>query len=207
MRSKLPHAYSASQRRFCYAAARSARSDAHAPLRRTAAAARVHRADTPSRALSCSGQRTRLAPVSLQVYNRDEMLKATDLPVLCRATLERATEVQAAFVFGSVARSAARPDSDVDIAVVGRGVDTLQLGATLGTVLGRETDVVEVSLQTAIPLLRSLLRDGLPIFQRHGGAAGEFLSRARSVVDLDGPGHDRMMRAFMRRVAERGVGR
>jgi hypothetical protein len=33
-----------------------------------------------------------------------------------------------------------------------------------------------------------------------------FASHARSVLDLDGPGYDRMMRAFMARVARRGVG-
>lgn len=134
------------------------------------------------------------------------MLEVRALPALCHPALAGAAGVRAAFVFGSVARGKARPDSDVDIAVVGQGIDTLSLSAALSMALGREVDVVEVGLQTPIPLLRSVLRDGRRVYERDAGAAGEFLSRARSVVELDGPAHDRMMATFMKRVAERGVG-
>lgn len=134
------------------------------------------------------------------------MLDARALPALCHPALASDDRVRAAFVFGSVARGKARPDSDVDIAVVGHGIDTLALGAALSTALRCEVDVVELGLQAPIPLLRSVLRDGLRIYERDAGAAAEFLSRARSVVELDGPAHDRMMRTFMKRVAERGVG-
>jgi len=154
----------------------------------------------------CDAHTHRFDVQTMRVYNGDTMLEVRALPALCHPALASEAGVRAAFVFGSVARGKARPDSDVDIAVVGHGIDTLSLAATLGTALRCEVDVVEIGLQSPIPLLRSVLRDGRRIYERDGGAAAEFLSRARSVVELDGPAHDRMMQTFMKRVAERGVG-
>ena len=134
------------------------------------------------------------------------MLEPKTLRVLCQTTLASRPSVRAAFVFGSVARGTARPDSDVDIAVVGHEIDVLALAAELSPRLHAEVDVVEIGLETAIPLLRSVLRDGIRIYEQSRGSAAEFLSRARFTVELDGPGYDRMVTAFMKRVAQRGVG-
>jgi predicted nucleotidyltransferase len=68
-------------------------------------------------------------------------------------------------LFGSVARGQARPDSDVDIAVLGPEFwGGLAIGAELGGSLGREPHVVD--LATASDLLRfTVAREGLPLFQ------------------------------------------
>jgi predicted nucleotidyltransferase len=124
----------------------------------------------------------------------------------CEAVLAAEPRLRAAIVFGSVARGKASAASDVDIAVVGSDIDTLALGAALSQLVGRDVDVVEVSFESPIPLLRALLRDGRILYERNPGQAAEFLSRVRTVLDLDGPGYDFMLGAFMERVARRGVG-
>lgn len=134
------------------------------------------------------------------------MFEPKTLSVLCQPTLASEPAVRAAFVFGSVARGTAQPASDVDIAVVGRDIDVLALAAKLSSALHTEVDVVEIGFETAIPLLRSVLRDGVRIYERSPGSAAEFLSRARCTVELDGPNYDLMANAFMKRVAQRGVG-
>lgn len=76
-------------------------------------------------------------------------------------------EAQLIVLFGSVARGASRPTSDVDVAVAGlpfwRGLD---LGARIGAAIGREPHVVE--LERASDWLRYLVaRDGVLL---HEGA-------------------------------------
>ena len=134
------------------------------------------------------------------------MLDVPTIAAIARPILVADANVRAAFVFGSVARGRARDDSDVDIAVVGSGVDVLGLGAALGAALEREVDVVEFGLESSIPLLRAVLREGCRIYEKTSGAAAAFAAHARSVVELDGPGYDRMVHAFMNRVARQGVG-
>jgi predicted nucleotidyltransferase len=134
------------------------------------------------------------------------MRSATALAVQCRPEFEAAVGVRAAILFGSVARGQANSSSDVDIAVVGEGVDILALGARLGAAVGCDVDVVEVSFASPIPLLRSLLRDGRVVYERAPGQGIDFLARARVVNELDAPGYDRMMSRFMNRVARNGVG-
>ena len=126
--------------------------------------------------------------------------------VLAAPVFAADSAVGAAFVFGSVARGRATDASDVDIGVVGEAVDTLCLAAALTSLLRHEVDVVELRLDSPIPLLRAVLRDGRRIYERAPGVAASFASHARSVVDLDGPGYDRMVRAFLARVARQGVG-
>ena len=134
------------------------------------------------------------------------VLDVRAIAALARPVLAADTNVRAAFLFGSMARGRATESSDVDIAVVGQGVDVLALGAALGAVLQRDVDVVELDLEAPIPLLRAVMSEGRRIYERAPGMAATFASHARSVLDLDGPNYDRMMRAFMARVAQRGVG-
>jgi len=66
------------------------------------------------------------------------------IPLLLRAALSEVPGVKAAFIFGSLARGDARPDSDVDLLVYGDEIADGDLGrATLdaGVVLDRRLDV------------------------------------------------------------------
>ncbi|HYH78140.1 MAG TPA: nucleotidyltransferase domain-containing protein [Longimicrobium sp.] len=66
------------------------------------------------------------------------------IPLLLRAALAEVPGVHAAFIFGSLARGDARPDSDVDLLVFGDDIADGDLGrATLdaGVVLERRLDV------------------------------------------------------------------
>ena len=87
-------------------------------------------------------------------------------------------EIQAAYVFGSVATRRARPDSDVDVAVlVDRRVKPvrmlkyrLKLMADLGSAL-RRSDVDVVILNEAPPLLaHRVLSQGRLVFERSAPA-------------------------------------
>ena len=51
------------------------------------------------------------------------------IAAVIRDTLAGRADIRVAILFGSQARGAARPDSDVDIAVDAPGVDVLSLGA------------------------------------------------------------------------------
>lgn len=71
--------------------------------------------------------------------------------------------VEAAFVFGSFAKGTARPDSDVDLFVLGDQVDETSLSRhTLdaGVLLGREVNVVHLTRRE----LEERLRDGKRFF-------------------------------------------
>ena len=111
--------------------------------------------------------------------------------------------LQVALLFGSVARGRARPDSDVDLAVFG-DVDPLALSGALSTVLCREVDVVRIE-GAPIPLLDSIVREGHVAFERTPGAAATLRSRLLASLEVDRPWYGRMQRAFLARVAERGI--
>ena len=97
-------------------------------------------------------------------------------------------EIQAAYIFGSVAAGRARPDSDVDIAVlVDRRVRPtlmlkyrLKLIADLGSAL-RRSDVEVVILNQASPLLaHRVLSQGTLVFERSASARVRFQVRTAS---------------------------
>ena len=82
-------------------------------------------------------------------------------------------EIQAAYIFGSVAHGRTHPDSDIDIAVLlGRRLPDsralsyrLRLGSDLGVALGR-SDVQLVILNQAPPLLaHRVLSQGTLVFE------------------------------------------
>ena len=111
--------------------------------------------------------------------------------------------LEVAMLFGSVARGAARPDSDVDLAVFGE-VDPLALSGALSTLLCREVDVVRIE-GAPVPLLDSILHDGRVVFERVPGAAATLRSRLLASLEVDRPWYGRMQQAFLARVAERGI--
>jgi predicted nucleotidyltransferase len=81
-------------------------------------------------------------------------------------------------LFGSVARGDARPDSDVDIAVLGAEFWAAnRLGAELGTALGREAHVVQ--LEDASDHLRfEVARDGVLLHEAEPSRWARFRAEA-----------------------------
>ncbi len=117
----------------------------------------------------------------------------------------RHPEVDLALLFGSRARGDAGPTSDIDIGVVGGAVDTLGLALELTDATGIQVDVVDLSGDPPIALVLAVLRDGVKIYEGQPGAHGRFLSHTLMVLETDLPAHRAMQRAFLRRVAERGL--
>ena len=101
--------------------------------------------------------------------------------------------IQAAYIFGSVARHRARPDSDIDIAVLlaRRLPDSralhyrLKLAGELGAALKRD-DVQLVILNDAPPLLaHRVLSRGMLVFERARAARVRFhVETARRYEDM-----------------------
>ncbi len=104
-------------------------------------------------------------------------------------------------LFGSRARGCARPGSDVDLAVEAPGVDLWTLAADLSQTVGLEVDVVDLR-DAGYPLLKSVLRDAVPVHQGQPGALGSWRSQAIARVELDRPWFERMRDGFLRRLAE-----
>jgi len=120
-----------------------------------------------------------------------------------QSALRSRSDIIVALLFGSLARGSARPDSDVDIAVVAPGLDRLTLRAELSAKLGRDVDIVSLDSVASIPLLEEVLRDGIVVHEREAGDAALFRSHA---LETDRPWFARMRDAWLRRVVERGIG-
>lgn len=105
----------------------------------------------------------------------------------------RHPNIQAAYIFGSVAQGRARPDSDIDVAVLlGRRLPDaralryrLTLAGELGAALHRN-DVQLVILNAAPPLLaHRVLSRGVLVFQRSRAARVRFhVATARRYADM-----------------------
>ena len=105
----------------------------------------------------------------------------------------RHSEIQAAYIFGSVAKGRARPDSDIDIAVLLRRPlpaaralrFRLRLAGELGAALGRD-DVQVVILNDAPPLLaHRVLSSGVVVYERSRSDRVRFhVETARRYEDL-----------------------
>jgi uncharacterized protein len=96
-------------------------------------------------------------------------------------------EVDVAILFGSRARGEHRPDSDVDVAVLG-DVDRLALAAELSRAKGHEVEVVDLDA-AGYPLLTAIVRENgvvtKPTAEAMAKAAG-----LRNVVARGFPGVD-----------------
>ena len=111
--------------------------------------------------------------------------------------------LSAVVLFGSRARGGARSDSDVDLAIIGHDIDVYGLGADLGVLLGVTVDVLELE-RADLPLIASIVVDGIVVFVRDPEALGRAWGRAVSEVELDHPGYRRMSDPYLERAAERG---
>jgi hypothetical protein len=108
-------------------------------------------------------------------------------------TCARRPEIQAAYIFGSVAQGRTRRDSDIDIAVLLNRALTgaraltyrLDLAAALGAALHRD-DVQLVVLNEAPPLLaHRVLSRGVLVFERSRAARARFqVATARRHADM-----------------------
>jgi predicted nucleotidyltransferase len=119
--------------------------------------------------------------------------------------LEAHGEVELALLFGSRARGEAWPGSDIDVAVVGGAIDTIGLAIELTDALGIQVDVVDLSGDPPFALLLAVLEDGVRIHEGRPGAYGRLLSHSLMVLETDLPAYRAMQRAFVQRVADRGL--
>lgn len=100
-------------------------------------------------------------------------LLPADLEVIVN-TLQAYPQIEKALIFGSRAKGNYKPGSDVDIAIVGAGIDQSQV-ATLSFALNEETflpyffDIVHYDTIEEIALKEHLDRVGEVIFQRENG--------------------------------------
>lgn len=80
-----------------------------------------------------------------------------------RGVLSRFSSIHLAIVFGSVASGHARPDSDLDLAVLGKtplsANQKIELIAALAQQVGRPIDLVDL-YEGPQPLLGQVIRDG-----------------------------------------------
>lgn len=118
-----------------------------------------------------------------------------------RAALAGHQDVKLALLFGSRARGRFRPDSDVDVAYLGRDVDPLELAYHLSLAAHLEIDLVDLS-NAGYPLKNAVLRDGVVLHQGERGVEARWRSHTIMELELDRPGWERMRDAFLKRLAE-----
>jgi len=112
--------------------------------------------------------------------------------------------VRLALLFGSQARGTASAGSDVDVALLARGVDLLALGSALSQAAGKTVDIVSLE-DPGFALLEELVRDSVSIYEGAPGVAALWRSHALSELDLDRAGFERMRDAWLTRVANEGL--
>jgi predicted nucleotidyltransferase len=122
-------------------------------------------------------------------------------------------DVVAVYLFGSVAQGRARPQSDVDIAVLlAADLDEeacfnrrLRMGWEVERVIGRPTDLVV--LNDAPPLLQhQVLKHGRLIFERDRAARVEFEVRAGKIYADLKPMSDFFTKVLFQEIREVGLG-
>lgn len=117
-----------------------------------------------------------------------------------RKALRGRKDVRLALLFGSRARGRNRPDSDADVAVLGRDLDLFALAANLSRAAGVEVDVVSLA-DPGYPLLNALLRESLVLHEGERHAAAAWRSCALLQAETDRPGFERMRDSFLKRLA------
>jgi predicted nucleotidyltransferase len=127
-----------------------------------------------------------------------------DLSDALRDALRCHPGVRVVVLFGSHARGDARPDSDVDLAVLGANVDRLGIAGALSAKTGLEIDVIDLADPT-IPLLEELVRDGIVVYEATPGAGALWRSRVLAQLETDRPWYARMRDAWLTSVAAKGL--
>jgi predicted nucleotidyltransferase len=149
-------------------------------------------------------------------HRNSESNHAVDTPLNIEALvncLAAQPDVLAAYLFGSYATGKARPESDVDVAVLLSGTDEmerferrLRLMGEVEEALGRRPADVVV-LNDAPPLLaHQVLRNGRLIFERDRTARVEFEVRAGQVYTDLVPMRQFFREALFHEVKEAGLG-
>lgn len=116
--------------------------------------------------------------------------------------LEGREDVELVLAFGSRARGVARPDSDLDLAVLADpSVDFLDLAYDLGEATGVEIHLADLR-QAGYPLLQALVRDAVRVYEGRRHAEAEWRAAALTLVELDRPGWERMSEGFLDHLAE-----
>jgi predicted nucleotidyltransferase len=118
-----------------------------------------------------------------------------------RAALADRKDVDLALLFGSRARGRFRPDSDVDVAYLGKDVDPLELGSQLTSATRLEVQAVDIA-DPSYPLMQAVLRDGIVLRQGKPGAVARWRSHAIAQLETDRPGFELMQEAFLKRLSE-----
>jgi predicted nucleotidyltransferase len=131
------------------------------------------------------------------------MIASEVLDAVKRVLMTR-DDVDLGVLFGSTARGSATPSSDVDLAVLGRHADPIAISAALARELGRDVQVVRLE-DASIPLLESVVDEGLVAYERTRGISAAWRSRTLMDLEIDRPWYARQRDAWLRRVAERGL--
>jgi predicted nucleotidyltransferase len=112
------------------------------------------------------------------------IIRQVDAPFVAmdRAEVERFCaaypEVRLIVLFGSLIRGQARPDSDLDIGVLGGGLwDQLAVGTEVGRTAGREPHVVDLA-KASEWLCFQVARDGVLVFERAPTTWAQFKAQA-----------------------------
>lgn len=129
----------------------------------------------------------------------DDRMNAADPDLLAtlRRTLGALPCVRAAWLFGSRGRGRARPDSDLDVAVLfssaldgrGRHLATLEvieaLTVALGA-LGEKADILDLA-DAGAAVAFNAVREGICVVDRGDGAPAHAVARIARVYDDDAP--------------------
>lgn len=110
--------------------------------------------------------------------------------------------LELAMVFGSVARGQSTVKSDLDVAIVGQGLDRLELIRALENGQPREVHIIQLD-QPSIVLLSELSREAVPLYERLPGAFANWLSKTLWQLEDDLPWYRRQQNAWLARVARK----
>jgi predicted nucleotidyltransferase len=131
----------------------------------------------------------------------------TELLLALRLELDGHPELDFALLFGSWARDRARPESDVDVALMPRGewslAAELDLQGRFARRLGASVDLVRLD-HAPLLLAWEVVSGGVPICGEHAALVRYQTSVALEDADA-GPALERAARQDARRIAELGV--